>query len=170
MAGVLALLGFALVLLLSGTPTFRAELTPEGLSLSAEAQSQGLSLKAGGLWNSQGFFPQLSASWTPQVRTCTITFTTDSLSCILVKPGQELREGDLIGYARAEARDRIAWLEARLPGVEDEALRAEVLAEIQRLRKENEVRALIPGKVLAVEVEQVRQGLSVRIRVLSEKP
>jgi hypothetical protein len=169
MAGVLALLGFALVLLL-GTPTFRAELTPEGLSLSAEVQSQGLSLKAGGLWNPQGFFPQLSASWTPQVRTCTITFTTDSLSCILVKPGQELREGDLIGYARAEARDRIAWLEARLPEVEDEALRAEVLAEIQRLRKENEVRALIPGKVLAVEVEQVRQGLSVRIRVLSEKP
>jgi hypothetical protein len=169
MAGVLALLGLLLVLLL-GTPTFRAELTPEGLSLSAEAQSQGLSLKAGGLWNAQGFFPQLSASWTPQVRTCTITFTTDSLSCILVKPGQELREGDLIGYARAEARDRIAWLEARLPEVEDEALRAEVLAEIQRLRKENEVRALIPGKVLAVEVEQVRQGLSVRIQVLSEKP
>jgi hypothetical protein len=169
MAGVLALLGLLLVLLL-GTPTFRAELTPEGLSLSAEAQSQGLSLKAGGLWNPQGFFPQLSASWTPQVRTCTITFTTDSLSCILVKPGQELREGDLIGYARAEARDRIAWLEARLPEVEDEALRAEVLAEIQRLRRENEIRALIPGKVLAVEVEQVRQGLSVRIQVLSEKP
>ena len=169
MAGVLALLGLLLVLLL-GTPTFRAELTPEGLSLFAEVQSQGLSLKAGGLWNAQGFFPQLSASWTPQVRTCTITFTTDSLSCILVKPGQELREGDLIGYARAEARDRIAWLEARLPEVEDEALRAEVLAEIQRLRKENEIRALIPGKVLAVEVEQVRQGLSVRIQVLSEKP
>jgi hypothetical protein len=169
MAGVLALLGLLLVLLL-GTPTFRAELTPEGLSLFAEVQSQGLSLKAGGLWNAQGVFPQLSASWTPQVRTCTITFTTDSLSCILVKPGQELREGDLIGYTSAEARDRIAWLEARLPGVEDEALRAEVLAEIQRLRKENEVRALIPGKVLAVEVEQVRQGLSVRIQVLSEKP
>jgi hypothetical protein len=169
MAGVLALLGLLLVLLL-GTPTFRAELTPEGLSLFAEVQSQGLSLKAGGLWNAQGFFPQLSASWTPQVRTCTITFTTDSLSCILVKPGQELREGDLIGYARAEARDRIAWLEARLPEVEDEALRAEVLAEIQRLRRENEVRALIPGKVLAVEVEQVRQGLSARIQVLSEKP
>jgi hypothetical protein len=169
MAGVLALLGLALVLLL-GAPTFRAELTPEGLSLSAEAQSQGLILKAGGLWNAQGFFPQLSASWTPQVPTCTITFTTDSLSCILVKPGQELREGDLIGYSSAEARDRIAWLEARLPEVEDEALRAEVLAEIQRLRRENEVRALIPGKVLAVEVEQVRQGLSVRIQVLSEKP
>jgi len=169
MAGVLALLGLLLVLLL-GTPTFRAELTPEGLSLLAEVQSQGLSLKAGGLWNPQGFFPQLSASWTPQVRTCTITFTTDSLSCILVKPGQELREGDLIGYTSAEARDRIAWLEARLPEVEDEALRAEVLAEIQRLRRENEVRALIPGKVLAVEVEQVRQGLSVRIQVLSEKP
>jgi len=168
MAGVLALLGLALVLLL-GTPTFRAELTPEGLSLSAEAQRQGLSLKAGGLWNAQGFFPQLSASWTPQVPTCTITFTTDSLSCILVKPGQELREGDLIGYASAEARDRIAWLEARLPEV-DEALRAEVLAEIQRLRREDEIRALIPGKVLAVEVEQVRQGLSVRIQVLSEKP
>jgi hypothetical protein len=169
MAGVLALLGLALVLLM-GTPTFRADLTPEGLSLSAEVQSQRLSLKAGGLWNAQGFFPQLSASWTPQVPTCTITFTTDSLSCILVKPGQELREGDLIGYASAEARDRIAWLEARLPEVEDEALRAEVLAEIQRLRKENEIRALIPGKVLAVEVEQVRQGLSVRIQVLSEKP
>ena len=168
MAGVLALLGLALVLLL-GTPTFRAELTPEGLALSAEAQSQGLSLKAGGLWNAQGFFPQLSASWTPQVPTCTITFTTDSLSCILVKPGQEIHEGDLIGYASAEARDRIAWLEARLPEV-DEALRAEVLAEIQRLRREDEIRALIPGKVLAVEVEQVRQGLSVRIQVLSGKP
>ena len=163
------MLGLLLVLLL-GTPTFRTELTPEGLSLSAEAQSQGLALKAGGLWNAQGFFPQLSASWTPQIPTCTITFTTDSLSCVLVKPGQVLREGDLIGYASAEARDRIAWLEARLPEVEDEALRAEVLAEIQRLRKENEVRALIPGKVLAVEVEQVRQGLSVRIQVLSEKP
>ena len=150
-------------MLLLGTPTFRADLTPEGLSLSAEAQSQGLSLKAGGLWNAQGFFPQLSASWTPQVPTCTITFTTDSLSCILVKPGQELREGDLIGYARAEARDRIAWLEARLPEVEDEALRAEVLAEIQRLRKENEVRALIPGR--AIDVAKNQSGGVIRVEV-----
>jgi hypothetical protein len=156
------MLGLLLVLLL-GTPTFRAELTPEGLAISAEAQSQGLSLKAGGLWNPQGFFPQLSASWTPQVRTCTITFTTDSLSCILVKPGQELREGDLIGYARAEARDRIAWLEARLPEVEDEALRAEVLAEIQRLRRENEVRALIPGK--AIDVAKIQSGGVIRVEV-----
>jgi hypothetical protein len=157
-----AILGVLLVLLL-GTPTFRAELTPEGLSLSAEVQSQGLSLRAGGLWNAQGFFPQLSASWTPKVPTCTITFTTDSLSCILVKPGQELREGDLIGYARAEARDRIAWLEARLPEVEDEALRAEVLAEIQRLRRENEVRALIPGK--AIDVAKIQSGGVIRVEV-----
>jgi hypothetical protein len=156
------MLGLLLVLLL-GTPTFRTELTPEGLSLSAEAQSQGLSLRVGGLWNAQGFFPQLSASWTPQVRTCTITFTTDSLSCILVKPGQELREGDLIGYASAAARDRTAWLEARLPEVEDEALRAEVLAEIQRLRKENEVRALIPGKV--IDVAKIQSGGVIRVEV-----
>jgi hypothetical protein len=156
------MLGLLLVLLL-GTPTFRAELSPEGLSLSAEAQSQGLSLRVAGLWNPQGFFPQLTASWTPQVRTCTITFTTDSLSCILVKPGQELREGDLIGYARAEARDRVAWLEARLPEVEDEALRAEVLAEIQRLRKENEVRALIPGKV--IDVAKIQSGGVIRVEV-----
>jgi len=155
-------LGLVLVLLL-GAPTFQAELTPEGLSLSAEAQSQGLSLKAGGLWNAQGFFPQLSASWTPQIPTCTITFTTDSLSCILVKPGQEIHEGDLIGYASAEARDRIAWLEARLPEVEDEALRAEVLAEIQRLRRENEVRALIPGK--AIDVAKIQSGGVIRVEV-----
>ena len=162
MAGVLALLGLALVLLL-GTPTFRAELTPEGLSLYAEAQSQGLSLRAGGLWNAQGFFPQLSAFWTPQVPTCTITFTTNSLSCILVKPGQDLREGDLIGYVSAEARDRIAWLEARLPEVEDEDLRAEVLAEIQRLRRENEVHALIPGKV--IDVAKIQSGGVIRVEV-----
>jgi len=156
------MLGLLLVLLL-GTPTFRADFNPEGLSLSVEAQNHGLSLRAGGLWNPQGFFPQLSASWTPQVRTCTITFTTDSLSCILVKPGQELREGDLIGYVRAEARDRIAWLEARLPEIEDEALRAEVLAEIQRLRKENEVRALIPGK--AIDVAKSQSGGAIRVEV-----
>jgi hypothetical protein len=161
---VWAILGVLLVLLL-GTPTFRAELTPEGLSLSAEVQSQGLSLKAGGLWNAQGFFPQLSASWTPQVPTCTITFTTDSLSCILFKPGQELREGDLIGYASAEARDRIAWLEARLPEVEDEALRAEVLAEIQHLRRENEIRALIPGKVIDVAKNQSGGVIRVEVRL-----
>ena len=156
------MLGLLLVLLL-GTPTFRADFNPEGLSLSVEAQNHGLSLRAGGLWNPQGFFPQLSASWTPQVRTCTITFTTDSLSCILVKPGQELREGDLIGYVRAVARDRIAWLEARLPEIEDEALRAEVLAEIQRLRKENEVRALIPGK--AIDVAKSQSGGAIRVEV-----
>jgi hypothetical protein len=159
-----AILGVLLVLLL-GTPTFRAELTPEGLSLFAEAQAPGLSLRAGGLWNTQGFFPQLGASWTPtfQVPTCTITFTTDSLSCILVKPGQELRSGDLIGYARAEARDRIAWLEARLPEVEDEVLREEVLAEIQRLRRENEIRALIPGR--AIDVAKIQSGGVIRVEV-----
>jgi len=145
--------------------TFRAELTPEGLYLAAEAQSQGLTLKAGGLWNSEGFFPQLSFAWTPQVPTYTITFTTDSLSCVLVEPGQVLREGDLIGYASLATRERIAWLEKRLPKVEDEVLRAEVQAEIERLRRESEIRALIPGRVLTVEVEQANQILRVRIQL-----
>jgi len=164
MAGVLALLGLVLVLLL-GPPTFRAELNPEGLYLSAEAQSQGLTLRAGGLWNSEGFFPQLSFAWTPQVPTYTITFTTDSLSCVLVQPGQVLREGDLIGYASLATQERIAWLEKQLPEVEDEVLRAEVLEQIERLRRENEIRALIPGRVLTVEVEQANQVLRVRIQL-----
>ena len=161
---MLALLGLVLVLLL-GPPTFRAELNPEGLYLSAEAQSQGLTLRAGGRWNSEGFFPQLSFAWTPQVPTYTITFTTDSLSCVLVEPGQVLREGDLIGYASLAARERIAWLEKQLPEVDDEVLRAEVSEEIERLRRESEIRALIPGRVLALEVEQSHKALRVRIRV-----
>ena len=164
MAGVLTLLGLVLVLLL-GPLTFRAELTPEGLYLAAEAQSQGLTLKAGGLWNSEGFFPQLSFAWTPQIPTYTITFTTDSLSCVLIQPGQTLNEGDLIGYASKDARDRIEWLTTKLAEVEDEVLRAEVLEQIERLRRENEIRALIPGRVLALEVEQAHKALRVRIQL-----
>ena len=167
MAGVLTLLGLALVLLL-GAPTFQAELTPEGLHLSAEAQSHGLTLKAGGFWNSEGFFPQLSLTWVPQVSTCTITFTTDFPGGILVRPGQVIKEGDLIGYTSRAAKDRILELEKALVDVEDEVLRAEVLAEIERLRAESEVRALLAGRVLAVEVEQVNQALRVRIQL--EKP
>jgi len=167
MAGVLALLGLALVLLL-GAPTFRAELTPEGLQVSAEASTEGLTLRAGGLWNGQGFSPQLSLVWVPQLPTCTITFTTDFPRGILVRPGQVLQEGDLIGYTSRAAKDRILELEKALEGVEDEVLRAEVLAEIERLRAESEVRALIPGRVLAIEVEQVNQALRVRIQL--EKP
>lgn len=167
MAGVLALLGLVLVFVL-GTPTFRAELAPEGLSLSAEATNHGLTLKAGGLWNSQGFSPQLSLVWVPEVPTCTIEFTTDSLAGVLVRPGQVLREGELIGYTSLAAKSRIAELEKALVDVEDEILRAEVQAEIERLRRECEVRALIPGRVLAVEVEQVNQALRVRIQL--EKP
>ena len=161
---MLALLGLVLVLLL-GPPTFRAELNPEGLHLAAEAQSQGLTLRAGGLWNNQGFLPHLSLTWVPQVPTYTIAFTTDSLSCVLVQPGQVLREGDLIGYASLATQERIAWLEKQLPEVEDEVLRAEVLEEIERLRRENEIRALIPGRVLSVEVEQANQVLRVRIQL-----
>ena len=164
MAGVLALLGLVLVLLL-GPPTFRAELNPSGMSLAVEASKDGLTLRAGGLWNGQAFLPQLSFAWTPQVRTYTITFTTDSLSCVLVEPGQVLREGDLIGYASLAARERIAWLEKQLPEVEDEVLRTEVLEEIERLRRENEIRALIPGRVLALEVEQAHKALRVRIQL-----
>ena len=164
MAGVLALLGLVLVFLL-GPPTFRAELNPEGLYLSAEASKEGLTLKAGGLWSGQALLPQLSFAWTPQIPTYTITFTTDSLSCVLIQPGQTLNEGDLIGYASKDARDRIEWLTTKLAEVEDEVLRAEVLEEIERLRRENEIRALIPGRVLALEVEQANQVLRVRIQL-----
>ena len=168
MAGVLALLGLALVLLL-GVPTFRAELTPEGLQISAEASTtEGLTLRAGGLWNGQVFLPQITLSWTPTAPTCTITFTTDFAGGILVRPGQVIKEGDLIGYTSRAAKDRILELEKALEGVEDEVLRAEVQAEIERLRAESEVRALIPGRVLAIEVEQVNQVLRVRIQL--EKP
>jgi len=159
---VLFLLSLALVLSL-GMPTLQAEFSSEGLLISAEATAQGLTVKAGGLWNFQGFSPQLSATWTPQVPTCTITFTTDSLSCVLVKPGQALKEGDLIGYASLAARERIAWLEKQLPEVDDETLRAEVSEEIQRLRRENEIRALIPGRVTQVALQQQSQVVRVEV-------
>jgi len=159
---VIFFLCLALVLSL-GISTLQAEFSSQGLFVSAEVTVQGLTLKVGGLWHSQGFSPQLSATWTPQVSVCTITFTTDSLSCVLVQPGQVLHEGDIIGYASAAVRDHIAWLEKQLSEVDDEALRAEVLAEVERLRKEGEIRALIPGRVTQVALQQQGQFLRVEV-------
>jgi len=161
---VLTLLGLVLVLLL-GTPAFRAELTPQGLSFSAEAQNQNLTLRAGGLWTPQGFSPQFSFTWAPRVPTATISFTTDSLAAILVQPGQVLHPGNLIGYARLGAMERIATLERALAETEDELLQAEISEEIARLREENEIRALIPGKVRSLTVEQAGRTLKVQILV-----
>lgn len=156
----------ALVLWL-GPPTLRLDWNGEALSLSLSAAQGSLAASAGVLWDPQGLRPQISATWTPTIPTAEITFTTDSLDCILVKPGQELQVGDLIGYSSAAVRERIEELTRKLPEVQDELVRAEALAEITKLKLDAQVRALIPGRVIAVNA--VQDGRILRVRVLVEK-
>lgn len=165
MAFLLMLMSLALLWWLGGPSAFQAALSPQGLTLSANASKEDLTLRADLTIDAQGLWPTLSASWSPPAPpTLTITFTTDSSTCILVQPGQVLQVGDLIGYASAEAQQRLAELTQRLPGVSDEFVRAEAQAEIERLRKTNEIRALIPGRILSVTVEQ--QGAALRVHIL----
>jgi len=156
----------ALVLWL-GPPTLRLDWNGEALSLSLSAAQGSLAASAGVLWDSQGLRPQASATWTPAIPMAEITFTTDSLDCILVKPGQELQVGDLIGYSSAAVRERIEELTRKLPEVQDELVRAEALAEIAKLKLDGELRSLIPGRVIAVNA--VQDGRILRVRILVEK-
>lgn len=165
------LTSLALLWWLGGSPAFHATLSPQGLTLSAQTTRESLTLRADLTLTDQGLRPTLSAAWSPPAPpTLTITFTTDSPTCILVQPGQVLRVGDLIGYASAEAQQRLEDLTQRLPRVSDDLVRAEAQAEIDRLRKTNEIRALIPGRVLSVTVEQEDTRLHVRIRLAQGKP
>ena len=164
---LLAFFGLALVLWL-GSPTYRVELQSTGLVFSAEAQRPGLSLQTSLSWDCQSFSPKVSFAFTPQVPTATISFETESLAGILVSEGQVLKEGDLIGYASLKAMARAKELQDKLASIEDEVVREEVLSEIERLREENEVRALIPGRVREIRVEQAGRSLRVQVVVARE--
>ncbi len=163
----LALFGLALVLWL-GSPTYRVELQSTGLVFYAEVQRPGLSLQTSLSWDFQSLSPKVSFAFTPQVPTATISFETESLAGILVSEGQVLKEGDLIGYVSPRAMARAKELSARLPLIDDDIVRAEAMSEIERLRRENEVRALIPGRVREIRVEQAGRSLHVQVVVARE--
>lgn len=160
------LLSVALIWALGGPAALRAEMPP--VRLSAEAQRGAFSVRAALAFAEQGPVPEVALSFVPQCPTTTITFRTDSLSCVLVRPGQVLAEGDLIGYASAEIRARLEELLDRFSEVQDELVRAELAAEIDRLRAQNEIRALIPGRVLSVQLQQ--EGNEIRVQVLLQRP
>lgn len=167
------LLGLGLVLLFWLTPApahLSLSLAPQASAIYAEKTWTGemgtLSLRLG--LASGG--PEASLTYRPREEPgVPITWTCDSLSCVLVRPGQEVREGELIGYVSVAARRRAEQLAELLPTVHDELLAAEVRAELERLARENEVHALVPGRVRTVEVEQVGNSLRVRV-VLSCRP
>lgn len=139
-------------------PTFEAGVSPAGVTVAVATPNLRAEVTAG-----DRLCPKVSVVWTFACSaSATLTFTTDSLAGVLVKPGQVLREGDLIGYASATTPQRIAELTRKLPEVQDELLRAEVEAELARLRL-GEIRALIPGRVVRVDLAQ--EGNVIRVRV-----
>ncbi len=106
----------------------------------------------------------------PSPPSVVIRFTTDGLEGVLVRPGQVIRVGDLIGIRSVgpAGAQRLAELKARAAQVTDDFLRAELQEEIARLSRELEVRALVAGRVLSVEVEQRETELDVIVRVQYE--
>ena len=95
-----------------------------------------------------------------------IQFTTDSLQGILVEKGDQIQEGQLIGFHSVATQEQIAQLEANLEGAQDELIKAELEAKIAELREQNEVRALVTGYVRSLWVEQVEGDLIAHLRVL----
>lgn len=165
-------LGLVLLFCLTPAPAHLSlSLAPQASAIYAEKTWTGemgtLSLRVG--LASGG--PEASLTYRPREEEpgVPITWTCDSLSCVLVRPGQVVREGELIGYVSMAARRRAEQLAELLPTVHDELLAAEVRAELERLARENEVHALVPGRVRTVEVEQVGNSLRVRV-VLSCRP
>ncbi|MEN3010304.1 MAG: hypothetical protein ABDI20_04915 [Candidatus Bipolaricaulaceae bacterium] len=146
--------------------TWQVHISPSGVIAEAEVMvSESLQAQASITVSPVVLWPKMGLKWTPPERTATITFTTDSLSCVLIRPGQILREGDLIGYASKAVLERTHELAHKLNDLHDEFLRAEVEAELTRLHKQNEIRALIPGRVLRVAVTQEGQVLRVNAEV-----
>jgi len=102
----------------------------------------------------------------PKLPYVDIQFTTDSLPGILVRKGDVLQEGDLIGFHSAETQRQIEELQAKLGDEQDELIRAELQAKIAELQKQNEVHALVSGWVKSLWVEQVEEELTVHLRVV----
>ncbi len=169
----LIILVIASVLLLwassASPPTLELVLT-DTLGLYARNEVQWpegtLTVRAGLAWGENGASPEVLVSYTPWTPMVTISWSCDSLACILVQPGQEITEGQLIGYISAKEQARAAALAERLPQIQDELVAAEVHAELGKITQENEIRALVPGRVLRVEVEQLGRTLKVRVLVL----
>lgn len=165
----LAALVLMTVAILTGTPTLILRSTPSETVLAVETDV----LRAECALGPQGIRPVLSftVSLPPrEAPTTTISFTTDSPTCVLVKPGDVIAVGDLIGYASAAALARINDLQQRLPLLEDEAILAEVEDELTRLRRANEIRALVAGRVTRVEMRQEKNELHVQLVVVLRVP
>lgn len=168
------IIAIALALLLwvssaSPPPTLELALT-DTLALYARGEVQWpegtLAVRTGLVWGENGARPEVLVSYAPWTPTATISWSCDSLACILVRPGQEITAGQLIGYVSAREVARAAALAERLPQIQDELVIAEVREELEKIAEENEIRALVSGRVLRVEVEQLGRGLKVRVVVL----
>jgi hypothetical protein len=95
-----------------------------------------------------------------------VQFTTDSLKGILVERGEQVREGDLLGFHSLEVQEQLRQLEANLAKEQDELIKAELQAKIKELKEKNEVHALVSGWIGALWVEQVEDLLTVHLRVV----
>jgi hypothetical protein len=139
-------------------PTFTAQATtnlgPLKLSYST---SWGRSLSS-----KLGFDMELK----PKESWVEVQFTTDSLQGILVRQGQTIEEGELIGVHSLEVQEQLRQLEANLAKEQDELIKAELQAKIKELREKNEVHALVSGWIGALWVEQVEDLLTVHLRVV----
>ena len=150
------------------SPTWSLAVTDSlRVAVSSEIQwpEGALAVRAGAAWGEHGPRPEVFVSYTPRTPVVTISWTCDSLACILVRPGDVIEEGQLIGFVSAAAQARAAALAERLPQVHDPLVAAEILAELERISRENEIHALVPGRVVRVEVEQIGSTLRVRLLV-----
>ena len=106
----------------------------------------------------------------PQLPYVKVQFTTDSLQGILVRKGQMVEEGQLIGFHSVKTQQEIAKLEENLETTEDELIRAELRKKIEELREQNEVHVLVSGYVESLWVEQIEGDLIAHLKVVLVRP
>ena len=95
-----------------------------------------------------------------------IQFTTDSLQGILVRKGDTITEGQLIGFHSVVVQEEIQQLQRNLQETQDELIKTELEERIQELKAANEVHALVGGYIESLWVEQVEGDLIAHLRVI----
>jgi biotin carboxyl carrier protein len=100
------------------------------------------------------------------VQTVEVQFTTDSLDGVLVKEGQRVREGQLLGVKSVEIQQKIRELENRLAQPQDELIQAEIQQKIDELKQQNEIHSLVSGYIRAIWFEQRERELTAHLLVV----
>jgi multidrug efflux pump subunit AcrA (membrane-fusion protein) len=99
-------------------------------------------------------------------QTVEVRFTTDSLKGVLVKEGQWVKQGQLLGIKSIEIQEEIKELENRLKQPQDELIQAEIQQKIEELRGQNEIRSLVSGYIRAIWFEQRERELTAHLLVV----